>query len=232
MPKSALKEGGLFLLGVKNKNYMTKKIGIIIKWFYKKILINFIKWTYLNILKKEWFHQTITTFILIAIIGGLYNSYLQNKINDRQREYENYKFQLEKKDYTTKLVSENIDLRFLKATRVLASINSINNWEEYMESVTRWNIQKEQMRQNVAKYFNWEIASIIISEENDSNKEMPKTIHYKFVKLHNYLVDIRNGDYSKIKKAQNLLYNEIGPQKDILITQMIENQIALNGNLK
>lgn len=209
-----------------------KKIYKIIKSFYKNILINFIKWIYLNILRKEWFHQTITTFILIAIVGGLYNSYLQNKINDRQREYENYKFQLEKKDYTTKLVSENIDLRYLKATRVLSSINSNKNWEEYMESVTQWNIQKEQMRQNIVKYFDWGMASELISNENDSNSEIPKTIHYKFVKLHNYLVEIKKGDYLKIKKAQNLLYDEISPQKDRLITQMIENQIELNGNLK
>lgn len=209
-----------------------KKIFKIIKWIYRDILFNFIKWIYLNILRKEWFHQTITTFILIILIGGLYNSYLQNKINERQIKYENYKFQLEKKDYTTKLVSENIDLRYLKAIRVLASINSNKNWEEYMESVTQWNIQKEQMRQNIVKYFDWGMASELISDENDSDSEIPKTIHYKFVKLHNYLVEIRNGDYTKIKKAQDLLYKEIGPQKDKLITQMIENQVELNGNLK
>lgn len=189
-----------------------------------------------SFLKKEGLHSTVIsfflTFIFVTIGGLLLNSSIQNRQDERQRDYENYKFQLEKKDYTTKLVSENIDLRYLKAIRVLASIKSNKNWEEYMESVTQWNIQKEQMRQNIVKYFDWGMASELISDENDSNSEIPKTIHYKFVKLHNYLVEIRNGDYTKIKKAQDLLYQEIVPQKDKLITQMIENQVELNGNLK
>ena len=99
----------------------------------------------IGFLKEIWFKQTILqvflTFILIGCLGAWYNSYLQNKLDERQRKYENYKFQLDKKDSTINMVAENINLRYLNSDRIISSINSDKIWLDYMSSVTEWNLK-------------------------------------------------------------------------------------------
>lgn len=194
----------------------------------------------IGFLKEIWFKQTILqvflTFILIGCLGAWYNSYLQNKLDERQRKYENYKFQLDKKDSTINMVAENINLRYLNSDRIISSINSDKIWLDYMSSVTEWNLKIEQMRSNIATYYTdrWDMASELIdyTESTDiSSDSIPKSIHYKFVKLHKYIIEIKKGDKSKIKYAEILL-SKIREQKDKLLTSMIEDQIIINGNLK
>lgn len=188
-----------------------------------------------NFLKKEQLHQTCVSFLLTFLfvtIGGLaFNQYFQNKQDERQREYEFFRFQLEKKDDTMTLVSENINLRYLNSVRVLYSPYSDDVWSRYIDSVTQWNVQLEQMRQSTATYYGWEFVEKIIDGSNDSHNETPTTIHYKFVKLHEYLVDIRNGDSSKINAAKKL-QEEIVTQKNSLLTLMIEDLKTNNESLK
>ncbi|MBP6974557.1 MAG: hypothetical protein KBB54_01290 [Candidatus Pacebacteria bacterium] len=194
-------------------------------WFLRKY----------KFLKEEQLHQTVLSFILtltFITVGGLwFNSHFQNRQDLRQREYEFYRFQLEKKDETMAFVSENINLRYLNSVRVLYSPNSEDVWKRYTDSVTEWNITLEQMRQKMATYYGWELTSKLIDEGSDSLSDTPKTIHYKFTKLHTYLIAIRNGDFSKLKKAQQL-QQEIVNQKDEVLTSMIENLKANNESLK
>lgn len=213
--------------------FITSELNDMFQKIFSKVRMWFLR--KYKFLKDEQLHQTVLSFILtltFITVGGLwFNSYFQNRQDLRQREYEFYRFQLEKKDETMAFVSENINLRYLNSVRVLYSPTSEDVWKRYIDSVTEWNITLEQMRQKMTTYYGWELTSKLIDEGSDSSNDIPKTIHYKFIKLHTYLTAIRNGDFSKIKKAQQL-QQEIIDQKDEVLTSMIENLKANNESLK
>lgn len=200
-----------------------KKIFEILIKFFKKIW-NLFKKIYF-FLKKEELHTTVIGFLLTGVLVTAVvfrlNSNFQKQESERQRQFEMFRFNLEKKDETITLVSSKIDSRHLASFRVLSNVGSQRTWDTYIESVEEWNIAQGQIRTKLATYYDWNFAAEIISESNDSSDIVPKTIHYKFVRLHNLLVSIRLGDKTKINEANKLL-EEIQKQRDDLTTRMIE----------
>ncbi|HVY35918.1 MAG TPA: hypothetical protein VG982_01405 [Candidatus Paceibacterota bacterium] len=197
----------------------------------KKILASLkkiLKW----IFKLEGFLPALWTCIFLFLLALVLNNPFQKKLWEREVKLEYAKTELSQKEKIYDQTSYYINSRYINALRVTGAPHDQSVWNDYVKSVVDFNAYYDQLRLGLAYYYGWDFASIFVSKDVDTNQAMPESIYYKFTKLHNYLIELKNGDVRSFNKANTIL-DSINNQKDDLFIRMIEtmkneNQQLLN----
>lgn len=197
------------------------KIKSKIKWFASL-------WPFIE---KEEFFKILFSFVVVGLIGSYLNSSFQNKSWERQVRYELLKNELEDNNKTILELTSLTEQRLFSAKQFIWAVKdnkpkiAEESWVNYMESVNKWNINSTVLQTKLAQMSGYETAAELLTYTDDLNNEIPNSIHYKFVKLHQNLLSLRECYYSGCNQQAILM------KLDRYIDTLTEQQTKLIGKL-
>jgi hypothetical protein len=159
-----------------------------------------------------------------------------------QRRYDFNKYRVESKNSLIIDFSKLANNRYLQSQRLLATpcnSPSINTaWNMYDTSVIDWNQNNDIISGRFKTYFGTTTAILIqdIAEDPYSEK-IPDSLHYKFVALHNILLNHKNCEVTakEIDRAKKISDSIAQQKKNIILSAYIitdNEQANLNKYLK
>lgn len=161
-------------------------------------------------LPKEEFFKIILSFIFLVLAGSILNFIFQQDSWTRQAKFELAKTELDNDRQIASGLSPLIDERLFTAQQVIEAIkdnnqNEINNaWSAYMEAVSKWNTNSSGYQAKLDLAFNYDIGGQLQADIDDLNNEIPNSIHYKFVKIHQNLLSLKSCFNSGCEKQSYL----------------------------
>lgn len=188
-------------------------------------------------LSKEEFFKILFSFILLGSVGTWLNHKFQEGSWERNVKYELFKIDLDADKDTVSGLAGLIDKRLFAAQQVVWVIDGgrtsaiESTWQTYMETVVDWNENVSLYQTEVAKLSDDVLAGELLREEDDLNNEIPKSIHYKFYRIHQNLLLLKECFYSNCDKSSrltetSLLLEALNDQKFKYIATV--NQIMAN----
>jgi hypothetical protein len=180
-------------------------------------------------LPKEEVAKILLSFVLLGLVGFFLNLFYQSKTWNRQTRYELFKSELDDNRHTLSEITELIEQRLFATQRFMWAVEDRkvieSSWEEYMEVVQKWNLNDQMLQNKIAQMLGWEMASQFLTDVKDLENEEPKSIHYKFVRIHEHLIALRKCYYSGCNFENDL------NQATKLIEDLIEQETKFLGDL-
>ena len=150
------------------------------------------------IISQEEFFKLLFTFIIIVFAGSWINNQFQDRTWDRQVRYELLKNELDDERSTINDLTKLINKRLFATNQIIWAYQNGNSslidsqWEQYMTTVNEWNTEDTVIQSKLVQTYGYSIAGEFLNETDDLNNDIPTSIHYKFFKIHQELLIIRN----------------------------------------
>lgn len=153
-------------------------------------------------LSKEETSKIILSFFLLCLVGTYLNHQFQTQSWERQVQYDILKDDFEEKRQVLLDLTQLVNERLFATQKVLWSLEDGNevrisgSWERYLGVVEKWNQNISLMQQRLVRSFGYEVASELLTYDDDLNNMVPGSIHYKFYKVHQELAAMRECYYN------------------------------------
>jgi len=156
------------------------------------------------------YFKTLLTFILIIAGGAILNYQFQKSSWNREASFELLKIELNDNKETINTLTYLIEDRFSNAQRVIWAVQSNDyddfqkTWNDYMLSVNGWNRNVARYQSLVTRSFDRSLGEQLLTYTDDLNNEIPVSIHFKFYRIHEYILSLRNCFYGGCSRTNIL----------------------------
>jgi hypothetical protein len=126
----------------------------------------------------------------------------------------------------TALIARRLFLaeQFVEAVKSKNTVQVTEAWNRYMDSVEDWNKNLGPIRVHLDSFAKAE-SSELVTDYDDLNNLIPASLHYKFYRLHEYLLELRKCAIQNCVTQDRLykigtLVSQIGEQRDSYILKI------------
>jgi hypothetical protein len=196
------------------------------------------------LIPKEEFFKILFSALFAFSAGWFLNCVFQKATFEREARFELVKTEINESKSTVFEVMSLVDQRLFLTQKVIWVIESgdknnvTKEWNEYMDVINKWNENDLVLQARLNQAFGYEVGGQFLSGSEDKRQKIPTSIHYKFYKIHEKILDLKNCLYSScnneegIRNRIDLLMEELNKQQSILFANLNSALIKKQNNLR